>query len=207
MATIAKNKGQGKIFENEALEILTKTSPSITIVTYGSIITLLILYGIFHYNYNILEGIGLFAGGLFFWTFFEYIMHRYIFHWLGEFKFGKKITYALHGVHHEYPRDEQRLFMPPVPGIIIISILFTIGYFTLGHRVYIFLPGLLLGYLCYAYIHYSIHKYQAPKILKRMWVNHTLHHYKDHDKAFGVTTPLWDFIFGTLPDKDPNNKH
>ena len=24
-----------------------------------------------------------------------------------------------------------------------------------------------------------------------------MHHYRDHDKGFGVSAPYWDFVFGT----------
>ena len=34
------------------------------------------------------------------------------------------------------------------------------------------------------------------KYLRR---HHMLHHFKDHDLYFGVSTPLWDFVFGTVP--------
>ena len=39
---------------------------------------------------------------------------------------------------------------------------------------------------------------------KRLWKYHALHHYKyPETKAFGVSTTLWDWVFGTLcmPEK------
>ena len=26
---------------------------------------------------------------------------------------------------------------------------------------------------------------------------HLMHHFRDHDKGFGVSAPYWDFVFGT----------
>ncbi len=28
--------------------------------------------------------------------------------------------------------------------------------------------------------------------------HHVLHHYQDFTKRFGVSTPLWDYVFGTI---------
>ena len=54
----------------------------------------------------------IFLGGIFFWTFFEYMMHRFVFHLVTENPRTKRIAYIMHGNHHEFPRDRQRLFMP-----------------------------------------------------------------------------------------------
>ncbi|MEX2379667.1 MAG: sterol desaturase family protein, partial [Vicingaceae bacterium] len=48
-----------------------------------------------------------------------------------------------------------------------------------------------------------------PKnFLKQLWIHHSIHHYQEDDKAFGVSSPLWDYVFGTMPSKkrkSPNN--
>jgi sterol desaturase/sphingolipid hydroxylase (fatty acid hydroxylase superfamily) len=31
-----------------------------------------------------------------------------------------------------------------------------------------------------------------------LWVNHSVHHYKDGEIVFGVSSPLWDYIYGTM---------
>ena len=36
--------------------------------------------------------------------------------------------------------------------------------------------------------------------MKPLWRNHHLHHYKDEEKGFGVSTTFWDRVFGTMFD-------
>jgi sterol desaturase/sphingolipid hydroxylase (fatty acid hydroxylase superfamily) len=72
--------------------------------------------------------ISLFIFALFFWTFAEYILHRFLFHWITENKYVKRFHFIVHGSHHLYPRDKERILMPPVPGLIMASILFGIFY-------------------------------------------------------------------------------
>lgn len=105
----------------------------------------------------------------------------------------------LHGVHHASPRDEARLFMPPVPGMIIISVLLLITWLLLEWLALSFVAGLINGYLVYAAMHYSMHMYKPPRMLRRLWAHHALHHYRHHDKAFGVTSTFWDRVFRTMP--------
>jgi sterol desaturase/sphingolipid hydroxylase (fatty acid hydroxylase superfamily) len=143
----------------------------------------------------------IFGGGLATWTLMEYILHRYLFHIDEYFPSMKRLHYILHGVHHEHPRDHERLFMPPVPGLIISSILLGFWYLFLGENALAFMAGITNGYLLYSYIHYSVHTRPVYEPLRILWRNHAMHHYKHHDKAYGVSSPFWDFIFGTLPPK------
>jgi sterol desaturase/sphingolipid hydroxylase (fatty acid hydroxylase superfamily) len=142
-----------------------------------------------------------FIGGMFFWTFFEYIMHRYIFHWVANSERMKKFVYVMHGNHHHFPRDRERLFMPPIPSLLISAAIFSILYVLMRDNVYMFFPGFILGYLLYGTIHYAIHAWNPPfKWMKSLWRNHHLHHYKDEHHGYGVSTTLWDRVFGTMFD-------
>lgn len=107
----------------------------------------------------------------------------------------------MHGNHHEFPRDRQRLFMPALPSIILSSVIFIIMISLMGNNVFIFFPGFILGYLFYASMHYAIHAWHPPfKWLKPIWRNHYLHHYKNDEKGFGVSSHFWDRVFGTSFD-------
>lgn len=71
----------------------------------------------------------------------------------------------------------------------------------MGWNVAAFFPGFILGYLMYGTMHYAIHAWNPPfKWMKPLWRNHHLHHYKDEGKGFGVSTTLWDHVFGTMFD-------
>lgn len=196
-----KNKGKGKIFDNKILEFFTKTNPIIHLISFGLNILLLLYLAEQHTQFAVTTKILIYLSGLFFWTIFEYYTHRYIFHWVNESTFVKKITYAVHGVHHEFPKDEQRTLMPPLPGWIIIGLLFFLFYLVIGNFTFLFLPGMITGYLIYSMLHWAMHVHQAPKFLRNLWKHHNLHHYRYPEKAFGVSSTFWDRVFGTMPPK------
>ena len=91
--------------------------------------------------------------------------------------------------------------MPPVPSLIISLFLFLFFYLLMGLHAFAFFPGFMLGYLLYGTMHYAIHAYNPPfKWMKPLWKNHHLHHYKNEEKGFGVSSTLWDHAFGTMFD-------
>ncbi|WP_223034025.1 MULTISPECIES: sterol desaturase family protein [Hanstruepera] len=203
--------GQAQIFKNPFLESLTKTDPISNIIVYGLTNLILGYVAIEVMGLSVLQFVGLFIVGLFFWTFAEYMLHRYVFHWVTEAKWSQRFHFIMHGAHHHYPKDEERLLMPPVPGLILASILF--GFFFLifwiaGYTqlVYGFFPGFFVGYLMYSFVHRATHVMRPPKRFKNLWMHHSLHHYQYPDKAFGVSNTFWDKVFGTMPPKAQRKK-
>jgi sterol desaturase/sphingolipid hydroxylase (fatty acid hydroxylase superfamily) len=193
------NKGQAQLFRNHYLEMMTKTHPLVIWGMYLPVLAFFLYSSHTKMGYSYTVGVATFFAGLFFWTFFEYLMHRFAFHWAAESERGRKIVYILHGNHHHFPRDKERLFMPPVPSLILAAVLFGIMYLLMGSYVFMFFPGFLVGYLLYGTMHYAIHAWNPPfKWMKPLWRNHHLHHYKDDHKGFGVSTTLWDRLFGTM---------
>jgi sterol desaturase/sphingolipid hydroxylase (fatty acid hydroxylase superfamily) len=195
------NKGQAQLFQHPALEMLTKANP---LVIWGMYLPVIIGFPIWagrEFGFDLNRIAALFIGGGLFWTLFEYIAHRFLFHMIVESDRARRIVYVLHGNHHHYPRDKQRLFMPPVPSIILASSIFGIQYSILGLNAFVFFPGFILGYLMYGTMHYAIHAWNPPfKWMKPLWRNHHLHHYKDEGKGYGVSTTIWDRVFGTMFD-------
>lgn len=195
------NKGQARIFKNKYLEMLTKGHPAIIWGMYIVILTFIIYKGNTEFGLSSKTIILVSLAGIFSWSLFEYIAHRYIFHMKVNNPALQKIAYILHGNHHHYPRDRQRLFMPPVPSLILSAIIFGLFYLIAGKYAFAFFPGFMLGYLLYASLHYAIHAFAPPfKFMKPLWRNHHLHHYKDEDLGFGVSNTFWDRIFGTMFD-------
>ena len=198
------------MFNNPLLEALSKSSPTITFITYGSIITTLVVLN-FYYQQLTHVGIfiGIFLAGFVFWTFAEYILHRFVFHYINETKFVQRFHYSVHGYHHDYPRDETRVFMPPLPGIVLSSLFFGLYYLIMGKYGFAFAAGFISGYLTYASIHWSTHRFKPPKskFFKLLWRHHNLHHFRHSDKAYGVSSPLWDYVFGTMPPKKEKNRN
>ncbi len=146
--------------------------------------------------------VGSFCGGLFFWTLFEYFMHRFAFHFEGKSTALQHMHYVVHGMHHAYPTDPTRVIFPPFSsigvGILIAGLFFLALPLTWALGV---LAGFVLGYVFYEYIHYAVHQLKG----KQAWFfkrkrHHLLHHHNEEyrDKNFGVTTELWDRVFNTF---------
>lgn len=199
--------GQAQIFKNPFLESLTKTNPVQNIIVYGITILALIYVAIFVKQLPVFSVLILFFSAMFVWTFAEYMLHRYVFHFVNDNKFVQRFHFVMHGSHHEFPKDEERLLMPPVPGLLMASILFGLFYilfsiFGYADYTWAFFPGFFLGYLLYSFVHRATHVYKPPKGFETLWAHHSLHHYKYPNKCFGVSNTLWDHIFGTMPPKN-----
>jgi len=195
------NKGQAQLFRNAYLEYLTKTHPLVIWGIYFPIIILLPYFSAKSFGFSFSKVSLIFLAGILFWSLTEYILHRFLFHHHPTSEKGKRINYVLHGNHHEYPRDKERLFMPAAPSLIIASAFFFTFYIILGKFTFSFFPGFMLGYLIYGTMHYAIHAWNPPfKWMKGLWRNHHLHHYKHSDLGFGVSSTLWDHVFGTMYD-------
>ena len=197
-----KEQGTTALFKNRTLEKLARTHISIPLSIYfiGSAV---LLYINFVRGYTtVLVGISVFFIGFIFWTWFEYFMHKRLFHMLPTNRFKERIQYLFHGVHHEFPRDKTRLAMPPAASILILTVLFFLFKLIMGNYTFTFLPGFVMGYAAYLFVHYAIHAFKPPKNkLNVLWINHSIHHYKDDTVAYGVSSPLWDVIFRTMPKK------
>ncbi|QED37940.1 fatty acid hydroxylase [Antarcticibacterium arcticum] len=197
-----KHKGSATLLANPFLERLTHTPIHYPLIIFSVISAILIYYGIVEKGFGVPGMILLFFGGMFFFTFIEYLTHRFLYHLPTSGPTSEKIAYTMHGVHHDYPKDKTRLAMPPVVSLIISTFLFVIYRGIMGDYVFGFLAGFLMGYTTYLAIHYSIHRFRVPNnFFKVLWHHHSIHHYRETDRAFGVTSSLWDRVFGTMPRK------
>lgn len=150
-----------------------------------------------------------FLFGLFLWTFAEYNLHRFVFHYRPRTPFQERITYLFHGIHHHQPQCKTRLVMPPAVSIPLSALFY--GLFTLivgsllgmPHWVRPMVAGFTIGYLSYDLIHYATHHFPmrsgVGRYLKRY---HLKHHYKTPDQRYGVSSPLWDIVYRTKPAEE-----
>ncbi len=167
---------------------------------YVPVIALLIVLGA-NDGQGALEIIGLFIAGTFIWTLTEYWLHREIFHWDPDNAVGHRLHFIIHGVHHDHPNDKMRLVMPPGASIPLAALFFGLFWLIFGlPTAYPLFAGFLLGYLTYDYMHYYLH-HAVPrsKLGKRLREQHMRHHFQDHRFGYGVSSPLWDAVFRTLP--------
>ena len=196
------HKGRAQIFENPLLERLTRTHIALPISIFVIFAVGLIFYGIAYSFIGVIEAIALFTAGWLLFSLLEYAAHRFIFHMETDTPTKARIQYTFHGNHHEFPKDKERLAMPPILSVFISSLLFFVFKLIFGQFVFGVLAGLLFGYAMYLFVHYAVHAYAPPKnFLKTLWVHHSIHHYKDPNVAYGVSSPLWDYILGTMPKR------
>jgi sterol desaturase/sphingolipid hydroxylase (fatty acid hydroxylase superfamily) len=190
-----------KMFENRWLELLSLSSPKLMIPFHLLLIFTQCVIGKMTCNYSAIQIFITFISGIFFWSLAEYFLHRHLFHLKHDHPWLKAFHFAMHGYHHEVPHDTNRLFMPPVPALLFLSLFWLLFYGFVGNGVWFFLPGFELGYLLYSFVHYSVHTRKAPKGFEGLWHHHIVHHYKEPEKAFGVSSRLWDRVFRTMPEK------
>jgi sterol desaturase/sphingolipid hydroxylase (fatty acid hydroxylase superfamily) len=201
-AILPKNRGTKRLFHNPILEKLSRTHVSVPLTIFFVYSVTLLYWSITHTTLSAELTTLMFILGALLFTLMEYLVHRYIFHMGTYTKWREKLQYTIHGVHHEFPKDKERLAMPPLVSVTISTLLLLFFRLILGDLTFAFLPGFLVGYAYYLSIHYIVHVYQPPKnFLKHLWINHAVHHYKHGEYVFGVSSPLWDYVFGTMREK------
>lgn len=193
-----KHSGTKPLFTNPVLEALSRTHIAIPISIYLLSSAGLGWYAFTHTVLQRIMILGLFGLGILVFTLVEYVTHRGIFHMDLTNAIKSRLQYTFHGIHHEYPKDQTRLAMPPALAVLIGSSLFGVTFLLLGEAAYAFFPGFLVGYAGYLFVHFIVHAYQPPRnLFKWLWINHAIHHYKDDTLNYGVSSPLWDYIFKT----------
>jgi sterol desaturase/sphingolipid hydroxylase (fatty acid hydroxylase superfamily) len=106
----------------------------------------------------------------------------------------------VHGFHHRYPDDADRLVMPLAVSISLAAVIG--GALYLVHRPALTVPwwcGLVSGYLNYDFTHWSTH-FRRPLTRwgKTLRAHHMAHHFADVDANFGISHRYIDALLGTL---------
>ena len=152
---------------------------------------LLLAAGAWFSRASIVASVAVVVLGLLLFSLIEYGFHRWLFH-------GNVPLFAPgHQKHHDNPLgyDSLPFFLPPVLllmlwGAFCLALPFATALLLTG--------GIAAGYAAYGSTHALMHVTQFKHPLARRWAaSHHVHHYHP-DSNFGVTTPLWDFLLGTL---------
>lgn len=195
-------KGDGTIFKNPFLERFTRTHIAWPLSIFYGFGAVLLGYALYEGFLGAGASILLFFAGLLTFTLIEYLIHRFTFHMEPTNPTKERLTYVMHGAHHDYPKDKTRLAMPPIVSIVLATIFFLLYRLLLGYYGIPFTGGFVAGYATYLCVHYSVHAFPPPKnFMKALWIHHALHHYQQPDAAYGVSSPFWDHIFRTMPEK------
>jgi sterol desaturase/sphingolipid hydroxylase (fatty acid hydroxylase superfamily) len=200
-----------RLFESNFLEFFTHIHPAVVILIWAP-------FGLYMLISAILRNpagaswayipMG-FIIGLVVWTFAEYNLHRFVFHFPPRSPRQEKIVFLFHGVHHAQPQDKTRLVMPPVVSLPLGALFYGLFSLVLGtllgqpQWVAPMISGFTFGYLAYDLTHYATHHFPMRSgVLKYLKRYHMQHHYKTPDQRFGVSSPLWDIVYGTKPAED-----
>ncbi len=188
-----------RMFKSDFLDFFTRVHWSIPLIIFVPVIFYFLYEAAFVKKITYYDLILLFLFGAFLWTITEYSMHRFIFHFHPKGEKAQRFFWTFHGVHHDYPQDSKRLVMVPSVSIPLAAIYYILFYYVFGaHYVSAIFAGFMTGYLFYDMTHYAIHHYGFKN---KFWLYlkqyHMTHHYRFPDKGFGVSSPLWDKVFGT----------
>ena len=195
-----------RLFKSDFLEFFSHIHPAVIVIIWLPVAIFFLAREVLNRPANLSPlyiPLG-FLVGLFFWTLTEYLLHRFVFHFEARNAFQERIIFLFHGVHHAQPQCKTRLVMPPVVSIPMAVIFY--GGLTLIVGLLLGQPqlvgplasGLIIGYIIYDLTHYATHHLPMrsgyAKYIKRY---HMQHHYKDPDTRYGVSSPVWDWVFGT----------
>ena len=197
---VSNKDESARLFKSNALEFFTHVHWSVPIIVYLPVVAYFLYRAVTSGGITAASITGTFIAGVFVWTFAEYMLHRFVFHYQPKTGWGKKLHFFVHGVHHDYPNDSKRLVMPPSAGLPI-AVLFYMAFSLVlpAPYLWVFFAGFIFGYICYDEVHYATH--HAPlKGKVGLWIkhHHVRHHYLDPERGYGVSSPLWDYVFGTM---------
>jgi sterol desaturase/sphingolipid hydroxylase (fatty acid hydroxylase superfamily) len=193
-----------RLFKSDFLEFFTHIHPAVIVALWLPVVIYALVWSVVAAQLGAATIVGGVLVGLFLWTLAEYLLHRFVFHFKPRNPWQERVAFLFHGVHHERPQSKTRLVMPPAVSVPFGALFY--GLFTLvvgvglGRPAWVapLLAGFALGYLTYDLMHYATHHFRArrgyPKMVRQ---HHWRHHTQGSDRRFGVSSPLWDRVFGT----------
>ncbi len=120
----------------------------------------------------------LFVGGVVALTPAEYVVHRFVLHGFAPTE---------HRLHHANPDDAVLTIFWQ------IWICFALIYLIVGGA---FVAGALVAYAWYLFVHHCAH--HGPDKLPLRLLKHHQNHHRFATRNYGVSTTLWDHVFGTM---------
>ncbi|HEV7892267.1 MAG TPA: sterol desaturase family protein [Pyrinomonadaceae bacterium] len=139
--------------------------------------------------------------GLLSWGLFEYSIHRWVLHREPPREGAGLPGNRTHLAHHADPNALDRLNVQLSESLPVCVVYFLAALaLTFDFRAAVFAyDGLMLGYFFYEFLDYQAHHGAARGRVVRYYRRyHLMHHHYDARVRFGVTSPLFDYIFGTF---------
>jgi len=189
--------GQPQMFNHPFFEWFTGTRPRTLALIFLPVSAYFVWAGVVA-GWSPLVSSLLFGGGVVLWTAIEYLLHRFVFHPTPRGRLGVLFAYLIHGVHHAFPEDRRRWLMPPIVTVPVAIVLCFVLRLVVGTASAPLFAGAVFGYLAYDLLHYAAHagslRGRVPRYLRQ---HHLTHHFRTPETRFGVSSPLWDRVFGT----------
>ena len=134
------------------------------------------------------------------WSFGEYTLHRFAMH---ELK-GRGIASREHLRHHAARDLGFDTWWMSWTGVVIVGAGWgSLAWLVLGPVGAALGVGWVVGYGFYEWIHWRAHRRPVAHPYERWVRRHHFHHHFGHPMAnHGVTTPVWDMVFGTYERVD-----
>jgi len=189
-----------RLFRNDSLESLTHVHPIVPLLFWSPVIVFLLWRSVVVHELPVMHIAAIAILGLIVWTLAEYLLHRFLFHFPASSSAGNWLLYLFHGVHHDAPNDKSRLVMPPAGAVIVMSILWVL-FSTILPAPWAepFGAFFIVGYLIYDYLHYATHHFRMRHpLMQALKRHHMQHHFSAKGAKYGVSSPFWDRVFGTL---------
>ena len=195
-----------RLFQSDILETFTHIHPVVVLVLWVPIALWCLWSSLVTAGLAAGELASIFAGGLLVWTLAEYAIHRFVFHFEPKANYPalERLLFLFHGIHHVQPQIKSRLVMPPVVSVPLAAFFYAFFVVVVGRWlarpqwVNALFAGFIIGYVCYDMIHYATHHLpMRGRLLKALKRQHMQHHFQTPDERYGVSTPIWDVVFGT----------
>jgi sterol desaturase/sphingolipid hydroxylase (fatty acid hydroxylase superfamily) len=143
----------------------------------------------------------LFVVGLLTWGLYEYATHRWVLHREPKAEGFNLPGNLTHLRHHADPNSLQRLNVQLSESVPVCVVYFLAAWGLAGSwqsATHLY-TGLIAGYFFYEYLDFQAHHGTTRGRLTRYFRKyHLQHHHYDATVRYGVTSPLFDYIFGTF---------
>lgn len=198
-----------KLFANDTLESLTKCPWYVPLAFWLPVMAFISYHVFAVVGCDVLRTfVPLALAGFAFWQWFEYLLHRFVFHAHTSGYWSNIAHFLIHGHHHLAPQDYSRLVFPPIPAILVSAPVWAAALGALGYVPgACFLFGFGVGYLNYDMTHFVIH-HGVPRLrfLRAQKRRHVHHHFKAPNANFGISNPVLDVLLGTLQRQQQQQK-
>jgi sterol desaturase/sphingolipid hydroxylase (fatty acid hydroxylase superfamily) len=143
----------------------------------------------------------LFCAGLLTWGLYEYATHRWVLHREPRAEGFNLPGNLTHLRHHADPTSLQRLNVQLSESVPVCVVYYLLAWALAGSwqaATHLY-TGLIAGYFFYEYLDFQAHHGTSRGRLTRYFRKyHLQHHHHDATVRFGVTSPLFDYLFGTF---------